>query len=296
MYNSLFLRSSFVKKAYSNVLLNKRCEKIMKTVIITHSCGHEAEHQLLGTQAQIRFRKQSLSEHLCTRCWRHQQEKESQKAADWCREQGFPFLSGSIQQIAWAELIRYKFFNFISSDKLSLRSHPLFPQAVEILKHKRNAHWWIEHKKNSPKYIVELALDEAKHHERIEDIKPEVDRLLINLKRITLTGSAKQIAWAEEIREHFLRELLNLKVSVQHCLEDESHWHDALETVRQHIIEIQPDLDLLLFKFTHITASQFWIEYRSLSLFEIIKHLDVDERHLAYIESLNGKMAFLLNL
>lgn len=268
----------------------------MKSVLVTHSCGHEAEHQLEGTLAQIRFRKRSLEEQICTDCWKKESQKESQMAADWAREQGLPFLSGSYQQIAWAEVIRFKFFKFIETGKLSLSRHRLFPQAAEILKHKRSAHWWIEHKKNSPKYITELAIDEAKHHERLELIKPEVDQILVSLRRITLTGSAKQIAWAEEIREHFLRELLNLKVSVQHCLEDESHWHEALESVREHIIEIQPDLEVLLFKFTHIKASQFWIEYRTLSLFELIKHLDIDERHLAYIQSLNGKMAFLLNL
>ena len=268
----------------------------MKNTIITHSCGHEVEHQLEGSLSRIRFRKRSLEEQVCTVCWKKEAQKESEMAADWSREQGLPFLSGTHQQVAWAELIRFKLFKFIDTGKLSLSNHRLFPQAVEILKHKRSAHWWIEHKKNSARYITEIAIDEAKHHERIEDIKPEVDQLLLNLKRITLTGSAKQIAWAEEIREHFLRELLNLKVSIQHCLEDESHWHEALKSARQHVIEIQPDLELLLFKLTHIPACAFWIEYRSLSLFELITHLDIDEKHLAYIESLNGKMAFLLNL
>lgn len=83
----------------------------MKTVI-EHSCGHTHTADLLGTNSHgERDRKAEwLATQLCPDCARTQRdETHRQQAEDATRvatENGWPALTGSEKQIAWAEQIR----------------------------------------------------------------------------------------------------------------------------------------------------------------------------------------------
>lgn len=83
----------------------------MKTAI-EHACGHTQTTDLLGTNAHgERDRKAEwLATQLCPACARTQRdETHKQQAEDATRtatESGWPTLTGSEKQIAWAEQIR----------------------------------------------------------------------------------------------------------------------------------------------------------------------------------------------
>lgn len=86
----------------------------MAKYYITHTCGHEVTHQLVGTNRRgERDRKEAwLKGSLCTGCWKEEQDAERDKQRAEKLEEAkesakdLPELTGSPKQINWAMTIR----------------------------------------------------------------------------------------------------------------------------------------------------------------------------------------------
>ncbi|WP_406850127.1 hypothetical protein [Chromobacterium phragmitis] len=75
----------------------------MSKYTITHSCGHTAEHNIIGTNVNNERDKKAawLAGRVCADCYRQEQ---IQQAAD--NTASLPTLVGTEKQIAWATTIR----------------------------------------------------------------------------------------------------------------------------------------------------------------------------------------------
>lgn len=133
----------------------------MTRVLITHSCGHEQIDNIYVSGRIRRDREKWLSTVPCSIC-----------QGDWCRKNdfadGYPSLTGSKSQNAWAYQIRHdvimKIKNWIAQfssnnrEEYVIKRIGLHRLAFEIAKEKESAKWWIDNRD----FAYETLLDEAK--------------------------------------------------------------------------------------------------------------------------------------
>jgi len=134
----------------------------MAKYTITHSCGHDQEHSILGTNAkgQRDRKKQWLSEGVCTDCYNAEQAEKMADATASAKESNsaLPRLEGSEKQIAWAETIRAKVvieLKTITDYIASTRANATPDQAIKLDKGlaiiaetltKSSSRYWIDNR------------------------------------------------------------------------------------------------------------------------------------------------------
>jgi hypothetical protein len=268
----------------------------MKLVRIDHRCGHSEEHKLYGGGREQRLKRRSLRSALCGECLEAEREKRLVSAVKWNRRRHLCKLHGQASQVESAELIRHRLFNFLRSYRGPLYSHPNYGRALALLKNKYQSSWWLNKQRFSEEYFLELAIDEAEHEERLQRLEPEIERRLHALKPVFLSGSDKQVHWARILRHRVLHEALSFQLCVEECLKCRDHWHRSLDEIRHIVEELPAEMGLLIEQLNAVGSSVFWIEYRDKTLLELARILKADEKLLKYMDLLNGKMAFLLNL
>lgn len=107
----------------------------------TYSCGHEGRTQVYGpTKDRQRKADYYFETHLCPECWKKEQERKAQEAAEIAKDLGCAELTGSTKQIAWAENIRASMFSI-------LVNHPEYRDVVEgIAKTETSAKFYIDNR------------------------------------------------------------------------------------------------------------------------------------------------------
>lgn len=76
----------------------------------TYSCGHEGRVNVVGKGSDRQWKVERHFEGICDACLQKQREEENQKATALAGEYGFPELTGTEKQIAWANSIRMEFY------------------------------------------------------------------------------------------------------------------------------------------------------------------------------------------
>lgn len=80
---------------------------------VTHSCGHEQTHKLIGKHKDRERKLEWLATTLCAECYAAKRDADNKVASDAAAEAaqatGLPALTGSEKQIAWAETLRRTF-------------------------------------------------------------------------------------------------------------------------------------------------------------------------------------------
>ena len=130
----------------------------MAQYTVTHSCGHQATHQLYGPRHQREGRMAWLGRQDCPDCAAQERAEAGQEAALEAYTIGLPALDGSPKQVNWAERIRLHTVNLTALrgspvwDYFS--EHVLRPALAEI----DQAAWWIDHRNQltTPSDIVDL--------------------------------------------------------------------------------------------------------------------------------------------
>lgn len=160
---------------------------------VTHSCGHEVCHQLVGKHADRERKIEWLESVPCLECKREEDAKAraafNQQSAAENAESGLPSLIGTEKQIAWAESIRkdlvarldvaattfpkklamvqadreeYRLFidQVLEKGFLSIEeSFACAELAIGKLKAETSASWWIEHREGDlGQLIAETAI------------------------------------------------------------------------------------------------------------------------------------------
>lgn len=122
---------------------------------ISHSCGHEERVQLYGPGADRERKAEWMESRPCPACWRAQKDAdraaENERAASLSGEIGFPALTGSEKQVAWAQSIRQK--KYEESTKLTPGPHGWAP-LVETYALETLAKWWIDNRSDDIFLII----------------------------------------------------------------------------------------------------------------------------------------------
>ena len=117
---------------------------------ITHSCGHEQEHYIIGEYAAD-YDKQAakLSRSKCGPCRTQAAALVGSHHQTAAVELGLASLQGSPKQIAWAETIRIK--------RLS-KLGPRDSDAVTLVARITDAKWWIDRRSDADAGLVAAAV------------------------------------------------------------------------------------------------------------------------------------------
>jgi hypothetical protein len=116
---------------------------------ITHSCGHEQEHYIIGEYAADYDRQAArLSRGKCDACRTQATALKASEARTVVLDLGLGELQGSPKQIAWAETIRAKRLSVLERRDRD---------AVMIVARITDAKWWIERRSDSDAVIIAAA-------------------------------------------------------------------------------------------------------------------------------------------
>jgi hypothetical protein len=162
---------------------------------IKFSCGHTAKVCIQYTSRESLERKIEWRETqgVCPDCLKQQQQadrqQESREAAAAAAEQGLPAIKGTPGQVPWAETIRSKLLDAISSEIENMRGAWLESEVVPLLKKSHakvatetSANWFINNGRFiSRDSIISLAMIATPNAEEVIDAAE--DQILI--QRIT---------------------------------------------------------------------------------------------------------------
>lgn len=94
----------------------------------TFACGHEATISVGGYTEE--YREEAANDRfsgLCPKCEKKALEEkraeQTRKSAEFAQEMGWPELTGTPKQVAWAETLRYEMYNIGSEELLEEISH-----------------------------------------------------------------------------------------------------------------------------------------------------------------------------
>jgi hypothetical protein len=127
---------------------------------ITHKCGHAVVHNITGPMKNRPWQVERLKGQVCRECYI---AGINEAAAVAAAEQGLPRLTGSEKQVAWATTIRDELLGRCegwikktiemaegkATDEDLARFREETGKALETLKSKTSASWWIDHRGDS---------------------------------------------------------------------------------------------------------------------------------------------------
>lgn len=135
----------------------------MAKYLVAHKCGHESRIDLTGPHRQREWRLEQEEERDCCDCQQTRRDRENAESAAAAQAAGWPALSGSERQIAWAQTLRA---NAVASVReLAGRWRAEYPDAgadlaglVEsALLGVTDTRWWIDSRDNLPSNAVALS-------------------------------------------------------------------------------------------------------------------------------------------
>lgn len=116
---------------------------------ITHSCGHQQEHYIIGEYAADYHRQAArLSRGKCDDCRMQATALIASQTRTAALELGLVPLEGSPKQIAWAETIRAKRISVLQRNN---------DEAVIVVARIADAKWWIERRSDADDGLVASA-------------------------------------------------------------------------------------------------------------------------------------------
>lgn len=166
----------------------------------TYSCGHEGRVDIVGPGKDREWKKERIFSGLCPECYekqlkesRNAENAASQKAA---AEMELPELSGSPKQVDWANTLRVKTIEKLSSGMKKFRDSGFdttkilvngkavsvsladMVEMVEILTWKSEAKYWIDRRNCNISFLLEEAYKELqeKRNDLPEEVKEEIKK------------------------------------------------------------------------------------------------------------------------
>lgn len=118
---------------------------------IHHSCGHATEQQIYGTNVRDERQQQAdrLGRRPCPRCVQQQYDDDNRGAAERAKQAGWPALTGSAKQIAWAQSIRSRAVDGLGDEvrmAYAWTGDMVALAATLLLQDRASASWWIDHR------------------------------------------------------------------------------------------------------------------------------------------------------
>lgn len=141
-----------------------------------YACGHEGTVKISGGKAADREWKANRAfEHDCPECQKKAREEEirviNEESASDSKKLRFPELEGSPKQIAWANTIRLKFYDFCVERGIS---------PDEVIDNETSASWWIDTHTCDEQFIAEYGKEPEQ--EPCREITYDADDDIFTLK------------------------------------------------------------------------------------------------------------------
>lgn len=142
---------------------------------IHHSCGHTTEQQIYGTDVNNERQRQAekLGRGPCPDCRRRQYDEGNRAAAEAAEAAGWPALTGTPKQIAWAQSLRAQAVDHLSSQVRMAYAwtEDMMALAATLLVHGHTAaSWWIDHRAH--KRWLDLVKDDPAWIEAVAQLPP----------------------------------------------------------------------------------------------------------------------------
>ena len=262
---------------------------------IKHICGHIETYQI--PRGQFARSKRFHEKRLCRDCWIKQEDEKKKTAAEENARSGLPSLKGPLGLISGAEVIRHDFFDFVRENAIELKEKGAeFQIAVDLLRSKQDCRWWHAHKRERFVHLFDLAMDHAAHKIRLKALEPEIHAKLQSLRLVPLSGSTKQIKWAEDIRRSILLDLIGVEYCLQEALNDRHDWAEFLQQLCKNLEPVPHQLDKMSRELALMDSSAHWIEVRNYSVEELAKWMHRPETLVRILHMIQGRFFFILNL
>ncbi len=182
----------------------------MAKYTVTRSCGHEETVVLFGPGKQRDWRLESVEPYkLCSECYqaelKRKREETNREAAEAAKESGLPALTGTEKQVAWAETLRMQMLALIDEAiythiKADQRGDIRLLDAVESIKAKTDARWWIENRQElSARDMIALIAKEMQA-QKIEAIAAPKEVVVDALVEATIRPEKPVTETVAEIR------------------------------------------------------------------------------------------------
>ena len=134
----------------------------------TYSCGHSGVINVIGKMRERQRKIDYVFSQICPKCAKEERERkiaeENKNSKELSHEYGFPELTGTEKQIAWANTIRLNFYNEFEN----------YAATQEIIENETKSSFWLDLDRFSSKKDFlrkyEQNKREKEHRERIIDI------------------------------------------------------------------------------------------------------------------------------
>lgn len=116
---------------------------------IDHTCGHTSEQQIYGTdvRGEREYTAKQRGKQPCPDCLQRDRDERSRAAAERAESEGWPELTGSRKQIAWAQTLRAEAVDAVTAQvrRAYAASEAMVRLATMLLLRERTtAAWWID--------------------------------------------------------------------------------------------------------------------------------------------------------
>jgi len=157
----------------------------MAKYTVTRACGHDETVVLFGPGKNRDWRLDNVEpSKLCSECYQadlaRQREESNREAAEVAKEQNLPKLTGSEKQIPWAETIRQQMLadmdEFVYKHiKPECRNDLKLCEAIDHIKGKTEARWWIDNRGMDMSYEFRRLLEDAAKEVKAEKMQPPLE-------------------------------------------------------------------------------------------------------------------------
>ena len=263
---------------------------------VKHICGHSENHDFHGNRTRVASSRRFFEARLCTECWKVQEAQRQKDAEISNAEEGMPNLKGGPVDIIKAEVTRHEFFRFIRDHYKDFADRQGFTGAMDLLRHKQQASWWLMHKREKYLHLFDLAVDHAIHAERLRELGPVIQQRINELHKVHLSGSVKQNQWAEQIRNKILDDIIGTELCIEQALEDREDWANILIQLCKELEPVPTQLQKMAEELALMDASNHWIEIREMTLAQLAQWMRRDEGLIRVLKLIQGRFFFILNM
>lgn len=147
---------------------------------VTRACGHGEVVNLVGRHRDREWRLENVEpSKLCYECYQQKlaedREKQNREAAEAAKDMHLPALAGTEKQVAWAETIRQQLLADLDTFIYKTTRGEMNPQlfaALEQIKSKTEARWWIDRRSMDMSYEFRRMLEDAAKEARVAMLQP----------------------------------------------------------------------------------------------------------------------------
>lgn len=163
----------------------------MAKYTVTRSCGHEETVTLFGKNKERERRLERVEPcKLCSECYQidlqRRRDEADREAAEAARDNNLPALTGTVNQIPWAETIRQRIMADIdvlvyAGEKREGRDELAVQEVYQAIRNKTSAHWWIDRRYTKGEFELEALLQKEYESLRVNTSASPPKELVVDI-------------------------------------------------------------------------------------------------------------------